>query len=67
MKTKSVERYTFFLVYVLISCGAAHLFAANMRSFIESVRRKAAVVYVGSVKEVHVLQQTSSISRHRQL
>ena len=29
-----------------------------MRSFIESVRRKAAVVYVGSVKEVHVLQRT---------
>ena len=29
-----------------------------MRSFIESVRRKAPVVYVGSVKEVRVLQRT---------
>ena len=30
-----------------------------MRSFIESVRRKAAVVYVGSIKEVRVLQRTT--------
>jgi hypothetical protein len=29
-----------------------------MRSFIESVRRKALVVYIGSVKEVRVLQPT---------
>jgi hypothetical protein len=29
-----------------------------MRSFIESVRRKAAVVYVGSVKDVRVLERT---------
>jgi hypothetical protein len=29
-----------------------------MRSFIESVRRKAPVVYIGSVKEVRVLQRT---------
>ena len=29
-----------------------------MRSFIESVRKKAPVVYVGFVKEVHVLQGT---------
>src|SRR4029077_7192576 len=58
MKTKGVRRYTFLLVCVLISGDAAHLFAANMRSFIEAVRRKAAVVYVGSVKEVRVLQRT---------
>jgi hypothetical protein len=32
--------------------------AANMRSFIEGVRRKATVVYVGSVKEVHRLTRT---------
>ena len=32
--------------------------AANMRSFIEAVRRKANVVYVGSVKEVHLLTRT---------
>ena len=58
MKTKSVGRYTFLLACVLISGGAAHLLGANMRSFIESVRRKAPVVYVGSVKEVRVLQRT---------
>jgi hypothetical protein len=57
MKTKPLRQYTFLLLCVLIS-GAAHLLSANMRSFIESVRRKAAVVYVGSVKEVHVLQRT---------
>jgi len=55
MKTKSC---TFLLACVLISGGAAHLFGANMRSFIESVRRKAPIVYVGSVKEVRVLQRT---------
>jgi hypothetical protein len=32
--------------------------AANMRSFIEAVRRKAAVVYVGSVREVRELART---------
>jgi hypothetical protein len=55
MKTKSC---TFLLACILISGDAAHLFGANMRSFIESVRRKAAVVYVGSVKEVRLLQRT---------
>ena len=58
IKTKSLRRYTFLLTCVLISGDAAHLFGANMRSFIESVRRKAPVVYVGSVKEVRVLQRT---------
>jgi len=29
-----------------------------MRSFIEAVRRKATVVYVGSVREVHLLART---------
>ena len=58
MKTKSLRRYTFLLTCVLISGDAVHLFGANMRSFIESVRRKAPVVYVGSVKEVRVLQRT---------
>ena len=43
---------------VLISGDAVDLFGANMRSFIESVRRKAPVVYVGSVKEVRLLQRT---------
>ena len=58
MKTKRVGRYTFILLCVLGFGDAAHLLGANMRSFIESVRRKAAVVYVGSVKEVRVLQRT---------
>ena len=58
MKTEGVRRYTFLVACVLISGGAALLLGANMRSFIESVRRKAAVVYVGSIKEVRVLQRT---------
>src|SRR6266550_7126782 len=60
MKTKILRRYTFLLTCVLISGDAVHLFGANMRSFIESVRRKAPVVYVGSVKEVRLLQRTKS-------
>src|SRR5215472_8980331 len=58
MKTKSVRPYTFLLACVLICGAAVHLLGANVRSFIESVRRKAPVVYVGSVKEVRVLQRT---------
>src|SRR6476469_10181187 len=58
MKIKSVTRYTFLVACVLISGDAAHLLGANMRSFIESVRRKAPVVCVGSVKEVRLLQRT---------
>jgi hypothetical protein len=38
--------------------AAAPTGAANMRSFIEAVRRKAVVVYVGSVKEVRFLERT---------
>jgi hypothetical protein len=55
---KIFRRYTLLLACVLISGDAAHLLGANMRSFIESVRRKAPVVYVGSVKEVRLLQRT---------
>jgi hypothetical protein len=58
MKTKSLRRYTFLLTCVLITGDAVDLFGANMRSFIEAVRRKAPVVYVGSVKEVRLLQRT---------
>jgi hypothetical protein len=58
LKTKKIRRYTFLLTCVLISGHAVHLFGANMRSFIEAVRRKAPVVYVGSVKEVRLLQRT---------
>ena len=57
MKTRSVRRYMFLFVCVLIS-GDNALLGANMRSFIELVRRKAPVVYVGTVKEVRVLQRT---------
>jgi hypothetical protein len=35
-----------------------HATAANMRSFIEAVRRKAPMVYVGSVKQVQQLART---------
>src|SRR6266853_4541556 len=58
MKTKNLRRYTFLLTCILISGDAEHLLGANMRSFIEAVRRKAPVVYVGSVKEVRLLQRT---------
>ena len=58
MKTERLGRYTLLLACVLICSDAAHLFAANMRSFIESVRTKAPVVYVGSVKAVRLLQRT---------
>ena len=58
LKTKSLRRYTFLLTCVLIFGDAVRLFGANMRSFIEAVRRKAPVVYVGSVKEVRLLQRT---------
>jgi hypothetical protein len=58
VKAKCLRRYTFLLTCILISGDTGHLLGANMRSFIESVRRKAPVVYVGSVKEVRVLQRT---------
>ena len=58
MKTKNVRGYTLLLACTLIGGDAVQLFSANMRSFIESVRRKAPVVYVGSVKEVRELQRT---------
>ena len=55
------------LACLLISGDAAHLLAANMRSFIESVLRNAPVAYVGSVKEVRLLRppsRRSSLSIH---
>ena len=58
MRTKSLKGHSLILACALISGDAVHLLGANMRSFIESVRRKAPVVYVGFVKEVHVLQRT---------
>jgi hypothetical protein len=41
-----------------MSIDARQVSAANMRSFIEAVRRKATVVYVGSVKDVQLLTRT---------
>jgi hypothetical protein len=58
MKIKSLKGSAFVFACLLMFGDAAHFLAANMRSFIESVRRKAPVVYVGSVKEVRVLQRT---------
>jgi hypothetical protein len=55
---KSIRSYTLLLACVLISAAASDVRAANVRSFIEAVRRKASVVYVGSVKEVHSLTRT---------
>lgn len=50
--------HTIVLVCLLASTDTTQVVAANMRSFIEAVRRKAAVVYVGSVKEVQLLKRT---------
>src|SRR5436309_6582754 len=55
---KRLIQYTLVLVSVLICADTAHLSCANMRNFIESVRRKALVIYVGSVKEVRFLKRT---------
>ena len=43
---------------LIVTQATTEVRAANMRSFIEAVRRKAAVVYVGSVKEVRFLERT---------
>ena len=55
---KRLGRHILVLACVLICGDVAWLFGANMRSLIESVRRKALVVYVGSVKQMRVLQRT---------
>ncbi len=41
-----------------MSTDTSQVTASNMRTFIEAVRRKATVVYVGSVKEMHLLTRT---------
>src|SRR5262245_10053141 len=43
---------------LLISTDTSQVIAANIRSFVEGVRRKAPVVYVGSVREVRLLART---------
>jgi hypothetical protein len=46
------------LLVILLVPSRPSVTAANMRSFIEAVRRKATVVYVGSVREVRLLTRT---------
>ena len=58
MGRKSFGRNTVLSVCLLFSTDTSQMMAANMRSFIEAVRRKAAIVYVGSVKEVRLLERT---------
>jgi hypothetical protein len=58
MGRRSFVPYTLVLVCLLTSTDTSQVLAANMRSFVEAVRRKAAVVYVGSVKEVRLLTRT---------
>src|SRR5438034_7925294 len=58
MNRNSFVTYTIVLAYLSILTDTSHVMAANMRSFIEAVRRKASVVYVGSVKEVRLLTRT---------
>jgi len=55
---KGVVSHAVVLVCLLMSIDARQVSAANMRSFIEAVRRKATVVYVGSVKDVQMLTRT---------
>lgn len=45
-------------LFLIMSTETRQVTAANMRSFIEGVRRKATVVYVGSVKKVDLLTRT---------
>ena len=58
MDRKSLAPLALVSVFVVISIDTSQVMAANMRSFIEAVRRKAPVVYVGSVREVHLLTRT---------
>ena len=58
MNRNSFVTYTTVLACLLILTDTSAVMAANMRSFIEAVRRKAPVVYVGSVREVQLLTRT---------
>src|SRR5436309_16065800 len=58
MNRKSFAQLALVSVFLLISADDDQLTAANIRSFIEGVRRKAPVVYVGSVREVQLLTRT---------
>src|SRR5437762_12826 len=58
MRRKSFAQFVLGFVFLLTLADTREVTAANMRSFIESVRRKAPVVYVGSVREVRLLSRT---------
>jgi hypothetical protein len=59
VKSRRFKTGGWFLAGLLLSAAVAtDAGGANMRSFIEAVRRKAAVVYVGTVKEVRFLERT---------
>src|SRR5213596_2311407 len=58
MRRKSFAAHAIVSIFLLLSTDTSQVTAANMRSFIEAVRRKATVVYVGSVKEVRLLTRT---------
>ncbi len=58
MDRKSFLPFALVLASLLIATDRSEVAAANMRSFIEGVRRKATVVYVGSVREVRLLERT---------
>ena len=58
MGKKSSASTALLWISLLITNDTCEVTAANMRSFIEGVRRKAPVVYVGSVKEVRQLART---------
>jgi hypothetical protein len=58
MNRKSLTPLALVSISVFISTDTNQATAANMRSFIEVVRRKATVVYVGSVREVRLLERT---------
>jgi hypothetical protein len=58
MRKKSFVPLALLSVSLFVSTDTNQMAAANMRSFIEAVRRKATVVYVGSVEEVRLLTRT---------
>jgi hypothetical protein len=58
MGRKSFVSLTLVSISLLLATDTSQMMAANMRSFIEGVRRKATVVYVGSVKKVDLLTRT---------
>src|SRR6266540_7214603 len=58
MDRKSFVSLALISVFLLLSTDTSEVTAANMRSFIEGVRRKATIVYVGSVKDVRLLTRT---------